>query len=163
MILMRPPRALLMVLGLVLVLPPAVAKDEASETIANFKRFYAKAEAPRDRYEAVLVLKGLNSLEAAQALEPALEDPDFGVRRAAVEVLGGFHRDDVAHWLVDEVLTDRKAPQPMGISLSDHLAGTFAAYVEVRNVYDRRAREPLAYNYVSGYSVVGDQRSLLTT
>ena len=26
------------------------------------------------------------------------------------------------------VLTDRKAPQPLGISLSDHLAGTFAAY-----------------------------------
>jgi formyl-CoA transferase len=26
------------------------------------------------------------------------------------------------------VLTDREAPQPMGISLSDHLAGTFAAY-----------------------------------
>jgi formyl-CoA transferase len=26
------------------------------------------------------------------------------------------------------VLTDRKAPQPMGVSLSDHLAGTFAAY-----------------------------------
>lgn len=26
------------------------------------------------------------------------------------------------------VLTDRAAPQPMGISLSDHLAGTFAAY-----------------------------------
>jgi len=26
------------------------------------------------------------------------------------------------------VLTDRKAPQPMGISLSDHVSGTFAAY-----------------------------------
>jgi crotonobetainyl-CoA:carnitine CoA-transferase CaiB-like acyl-CoA transferase len=26
------------------------------------------------------------------------------------------------------VLTDHKAPQPMGVSLSDHLAGTFAAY-----------------------------------
>jgi crotonobetainyl-CoA:carnitine CoA-transferase CaiB-like acyl-CoA transferase len=26
------------------------------------------------------------------------------------------------------VLTDRKAPQPMGISLSDHLSGTFASY-----------------------------------
>jgi formyl-CoA transferase len=26
------------------------------------------------------------------------------------------------------VLTDRRAPQPMGISLSDHLAGTFACY-----------------------------------
>jgi crotonobetainyl-CoA:carnitine CoA-transferase CaiB-like acyl-CoA transferase len=26
------------------------------------------------------------------------------------------------------ILTDRRAPQPMGISLSDHLSGTFAAY-----------------------------------
>ena len=34
--------------------------------------------------------------------------------------------------------------------------GTFSAYVEVRNVYDRRAREPLAYNYVYGYPVVGN-------
>ncbi|MGZ3452230.1 MAG: TonB-dependent receptor [Polyangiales bacterium] len=34
--------------------------------------------------------------------------------------------------------------------------GVFAAYAEVRNVYDRRAREPLAYNYVYGYPVVGD-------
>lgn len=34
--------------------------------------------------------------------------------------------------------------------------GLLAAYAEVRNVYDRRAREPLAYNYVYGYPVVGD-------
>jgi hypothetical protein len=34
--------------------------------------------------------------------------------------------------------------------------GTISAYVEVRNVYDRRAREPLAYNYVYGYPVVGN-------
>lgn len=34
-------------------------------------------------------------------------------------------------------------------------AGTISAYVEVRNVYDRRAREPLAYNHVYGYPVVG--------
>jgi len=33
--------------------------------------------------------------------------------------------------------------------------GTIAAYIEVRNVYDRRAREPLAYNHVYGYPVVG--------
>lgn len=32
--------------------------------------------------------------------------------------------------------------------------GKLAVYVEVRNVYDRRAREPLAYNYVYGYPVV---------
>jgi HEAT repeats/von Willebrand factor type A domain len=102
---MRFARPLLLILAVVL---PAAAQDEAAETIANFKRFYAKAELPRERYEAVLVLKGMNSLEAAQALAPALEDDDYGVRRAAVEVLGGYHRDDVARWLVDEVLTDRK-------------------------------------------------------
>lgn len=35
-------------------------------------------------------------------------------------------------------------------------SGAIAAYIEVRNVYDRRAREPLAYNYVYGYPVVGN-------
>lgn len=35
-------------------------------------------------------------------------------------------------------------------------AGAIAAYVEVRNLYDRRAREPLAYNHVYGYPVVGN-------
>lgn len=35
-------------------------------------------------------------------------------------------------------------------------AGTVGVYAEVRNIYDRRAREPLAYNYVYGYPVVGD-------
>jgi hypothetical protein len=34
--------------------------------------------------------------------------------------------------------------------------GRVAVYVEVRNVYDRRTREPLAYNYVYGYPVVGN-------
>src|SRR5262249_53672661 len=53
-------------------------------------------------------LKGMNSLDAAQALAPALEDTDFGVRRAAIEVLGGYHREDVARWLVDDVLGDHK-------------------------------------------------------
>ena len=35
-------------------------------------------------------------------------------------------------------------------------SGSFAAYLEIRNVYDRRAREPLAYNHVYGYPVVGN-------
>jgi len=34
-------------------------------------------------------------------------------------------------------------------------SASLAAYIEVRNVYDRRAREPLAYNHVYGYPVVG--------
>ncbi len=39
--------------------------------------------------------------------------------------------------------------------------GSVAAYVEVRNVYDRRVREPLAYNYVYGYPVVGNGLPIL--
>ncbi|MBL8716029.1 MAG: TonB-dependent receptor [Myxococcales bacterium] len=39
-----------------------------------------------------------------------------------------------------------------GFRIGEH--GAFAVYVEVRNVYDRRVREPLAYNYVYGYPVV---------
>lgn len=35
-------------------------------------------------------------------------------------------------------------------------SGSVAAYIEIRNVYDRRAREPLAYNHVYGYPVVGN-------
>jgi hypothetical protein len=31
-----------------------------------------------------------------------------------------------------------------------------AAYLELRNAYDRRSREPLAYNFVYGFPVVGD-------
>ncbi|HEX5011909.1 MAG TPA: HEAT repeat domain-containing protein [Planctomycetota bacterium] len=104
---MRSARPLLLIVVLACLLP-AAAYDDTAETIANFKRFYAKAELPRERYEAVLVLKGMNSLDAAQALAPALEDSDFGVRRAAIEVLGGYHRDDVARWLVDDVLGDHK-------------------------------------------------------
>lgn len=40
-------------------------------------------------------------------------------------------------------------------------SGSVAAYVEVRNVYDRRVREPLAYNYVYGYPVVGNGLPIL--
>ena len=42
------------------------------------------------------------------------------------------------------VLTDRKAPQPMGISLSDHLAGTFAAYGVLAALMARTRQRPRA-------------------
>ena len=40
------------------------------------------------------------------------------------------------------VLTDRKAPQPMGISLSDHLSGTFAAYGVLAALMARTHQRP---------------------
>jgi len=39
--------------------------------------------------------------------------------------------------------------------------GTVAAYIEVRNVYDYRPRAPLAYNYVYGYPVTGQELPII--
>jgi len=82
--------------------------DEPSELVAEFRRFYGKAKTATERYEAVQVLKEVDSLEAAQALLAAFEDEDFNVRRAAVDVVGSFKTPDTAHWLVDGVLLDKK-------------------------------------------------------
>lgn len=103
---MRFTAALSLVLALLLL--PAAGDDPSAEVVASFKRFYATAKLPRDRFEAVLVLKDVNTPSAAEALLAPLEDEDFGVRRAAIETLGGYKREDIAHWLVDTVLADRK-------------------------------------------------------
>jgi|GEM_PF-615334 len=104
---MHPLRALTALLGLLLALP-ASAADEGAETIASFRKFFARAEQPHQRYEAVLVLAGLNRLDAAEAMLPALGDDDFSVRQAAVGVMGRYTREEIGHWLVDVVLADKK-------------------------------------------------------
>jgi HEAT repeat protein len=95
-------------LAAILLLLPAAGDDPSAEVVASFKRFYASAKQPRDRYEAVLVLKDVNTPLAADALLAPLQDDDFGVRTAAIETLGGYKREDIAHWIVDTVLTDKK-------------------------------------------------------
>lgn len=98
----------LIVLSLAVALLAPAPADDTAETVALFRKVYGRAELPRERYEAVLELKGLDSLLAAEALLPALEDEDFGVRRAAVEVLAGYRKEEVARWLCDGVLLERK-------------------------------------------------------
>lgn len=102
------PMSTLLVPCLFVALVAASPPDEAAETLALFRKVYARAEQPRERFEAVLELKGMDSVAAAEALLPALEDDDFGVRRAAVEVLSGYRREEVARWLCDGVLRERK-------------------------------------------------------
>ena len=93
---------------LVLLLAGLVVTDDGSEVVADFRRFYAKAKTPKERFEAIQVLKSIDTLESAQALLAAFEDQDFSVRRAAIDVVSGFKREDTAHWLVDEVVSGKK-------------------------------------------------------
>ena len=84
---------------------PAAADDSL---VAEFRSFYGKDRSERERVEAVRVLEGVDSLAAAKALLPVLEDESFAVRRAAVEVLGANAGEGVGPWLVEDVLTSRK-------------------------------------------------------
>ncbi len=93
---------------LAVCLPLVPVADDTSETVALFRKVYGKSEDPRQRYEAVLEMRGLDTLEAAQALLAALEDQDFGVRRAAIEALATYRKEEVARWLCDGVLLERK-------------------------------------------------------
>jgi hypothetical protein len=95
-------------LCMLLLLAGLVAPADQSELVAEFRRYYAKAKTPRERWEAVQVLKDIDSLEAAQALSVAFEDEDFAVRRAAIDVVASFRREDSAQWLADEILLSRK-------------------------------------------------------
>lgn len=95
--------ALLLLLTALLPVP-----DEGSELVAEFRRYYTKDRSPDERREAVLTLKGIDSLAAAQVLLDSLRDEEYLVRRAGVEVMGAMRQDAVAVWLAEEVLADRK-------------------------------------------------------
>ena len=75
------------------------ALDDGAELVAEFRRYYGKDRTPEERREAVLTLKGIDSLSAAEVLLDPLRDEEFLVRRAGVEVLSVMRREDVARWL----------------------------------------------------------------
>ncbi len=92
---------------------------------------------------------------------------EVGARfRLAVGVLDSpYPATDIAPKNDPDVDPNRQLPQLAPIHSLDlrvekcwtiGTGGTLAAYVEVRNVYNRRAREPLAYNYVYDYPVAGN-------
>ncbi|MHC4846012.1 MAG: HEAT repeat domain-containing protein, partial [Planctomycetota bacterium] len=101
----------LLLLALAAVLLPAAAfplQDESAELVAEFKRYYTPKRPAGERFEAVQVLKGVDTRAAAEALLEAFEDEDFAVRRAAIEVVGSYRKEATARFLMDEVLLERK-------------------------------------------------------
>ncbi len=99
--------SILFVIGLVLA-PPCLAADEDDDLVREFKVYYGADKTEAERWEAIKVLDGIDSVGAAKALLLAFEDEAFTVRQAAVEAVTGMKDPAVAQYLVEEILDNRK-------------------------------------------------------
>jgi hypothetical protein len=83
---------------LVAVLSQA-AKDPTEDQILDFKKYYKPSRSVHERVEAIHVLDKLDRVSAAELLLDATQDPQFPVRQAALEVLGGYKSGEVKELL----------------------------------------------------------------
>jgi hypothetical protein len=96
---------------------------------------------------------------------------EIGARfRLAIGVLDSpYPTTDVSPKSNPDVDPNRPLPELSPISSLDVriekawqvASGTLAAYIEARNVYNNRNRAPLAYNYVYGYPVMGQELPII--
>ncbi len=86
----------------------ALIVDDDAALVSEFKIYYGKDKSVDQRRQAVLTLEGIDSAGAVMALTEALEDEDYLVRRATVNVLATMSDADGARWLIEEVLENRK-------------------------------------------------------
>ncbi|MFT7463503.1 MAG: HEAT repeat protein [Pseudohongiellaceae bacterium] len=86
----------------------ALVIDDDAALVSEFRVYYGKDKNVDQRRQAVLTLEGIDSLGAVMALTAALEDEDYLVRRATVNVLSALSNAEGARWLIDEVLESRK-------------------------------------------------------
>ncbi len=88
---------------------PQESADASAETIAEFKRFYGKANASAaEKIEAIHVLDKANQPAAIEALLDCFDDPDFSVRQAAVDVVGSYASPDCADFLIEKVVKNKR-------------------------------------------------------
>lgn len=94
--------------ALALTVAPAEPPLLDDALVAEFRVYYDKDKTPEERREAILTLQGSDSAAAIEALSVALDDDEYLVRRAAVDVMASMSDPAGAQWLVDEILEDRK-------------------------------------------------------
>ncbi len=95
---------------LVAVLSQA-AKDPTEDQILDFKKYYKPSRSVHERVEAIHVLDKLDRVSAAELLLDATQDPQFPVRQAALEVLGGYKSSEVKE-LLRKVAGEEKGGKP---------------------------------------------------
>jgi hypothetical protein len=96
-------------LALLLALALPVTRDEVSETVAQFLAFYKGNKSPAEKIEAIHVLDRVDHPKAVEALVVCFDDEDFSVRQTAIEVLGNYRNPECAQWLVDNLVTNKRA------------------------------------------------------
>lgn len=75
------------------------AKDPVSDQILEFKKYYKPSRTVHEKVEAIHVLDKLDKASAAELLLEAALDPQFPVRQAAFDVLGGYRSAEVTELL----------------------------------------------------------------
>ncbi len=97
---------------LVLAGAPAAAqtREQKLDAVAVFKRFFKKWKETAQRVEAVHELERADCPEAVEALLPVLKHREPEVRKAAMEVLSGFHEPETFKAVLDS-LPDLKDPE----------------------------------------------------
>jgi len=83
-------------------------QDGDDELVMEFKRFYSKDRSVRERIEAILVLDGVNTLEATKVLSEVFDDDDFKVRQAAIDTIGSYDGLGSSQFLIETFLTNKR-------------------------------------------------------
>jgi len=88
--------------------PLSTAQEGDDELVMEFKRFYSKDRSVRERIEAILVLDGVNTLEATKVLSEVFDDDDFKVRQAAIDTIGSYDGLGSSQFLIETFLTNKR-------------------------------------------------------
>jgi len=102
------------------------AKDPISDQILEFKKYYKPQRTVHEKVEAIHVLDKLDRASAAELLLDATVDPQFPVRQAAFDVLGGYKSAEVTGFL-RKVAGEEKGGKPA------RRAGAFEALGRIRD------------------------------
>lgn len=88
--------------------PPRIGSAEAEARILEFKKFYRREKNPEALREAVMTLRGIDSVDAARTLGTVLTNRNVPVRDLAVEILGEFRSPEVQAWIRDALLASEE-------------------------------------------------------
>jgi len=106
------------------------ADENTDEMIAEFKRFYRGRASVAEKIEAIHVLDRSDTVEAVEALVDCFDDPDFSVRQAAVEVLGGYRSPECAQYLIDNIVANKRLRKNehklVAVEALSHMGHSFA-------------------------------------
>lgn len=159
-------RSLALAAALLLACAPSAATLD-DDLVREFKLYYDADKSDQERFEAVNVLDGIDSVAAARAIVLALEDDAFSVREAAVGVLAKHTKPDTVLWLTENILENRKKSknEVLVAGVLEALGGIGASGADPEGVYaaliesldDRRLGVKLAS--IAGLGRLGDVRA----